>query len=67
VYVDLAQALVDARRPDEAIAHLRDGIASYPDSAELHYTLGAILTREGRPEEAAELLRRARALAPEGL
>jgi Flp pilus assembly protein TadD len=58
---NLAVALDEMGRSDEAMTHLREAVALAPDSAAPHYNLGLMLARS-HPEEAARMLERALAL-----
>lgn len=52
VQIRLAHVLHEDGRCDEAISTLRDCIASHPESTELHYQLGTLLTEQNDYEEA---------------
>jgi tetratricopeptide (TPR) repeat protein len=56
---DLAQALFEAGRSQEALEVCRQVLQVRPDQAETHETVGLILMSQGRYEEAIEHLRRA--------
>ncbi len=61
---NLASALVEADRSDEAIAHFEKALTLRPDYPEAENNLGEALTRLGRPTEAMTHLTRALALQP---
>jgi tetratricopeptide (TPR) repeat protein len=54
---NLALALADLGRPDEAIAALQRAVALQPKAAESHHNLGIMLARRGRLEEAVQEFR----------
>ena len=59
VYRDLANALIDAGRPAQALAASRVAVEQRPDSADVHVILGGALFSLGRLDEAEESFRRA--------
>ena len=61
----LADALVSAGKPDEALSVVRDALASRPRDAALGYGLGAILDRTGRQDEAVAQMRALLVLDPD--
>jgi tetratricopeptide (TPR) repeat protein len=61
----LANLLVAANRPDEAIVHYRKCTELAPDSPEARYNLGGLFRRLGRNREAIEQLRIAQRITPE--
>jgi predicted CXXCH cytochrome family protein len=52
------------RRDDAGEALLREALRAYPDSADVHYTLGLLLVRTQRTAASVALFARARELAP---
>ena len=62
---NLACALVDAGRGDEAIPHFERALALRPDYPEAENNFGEALTRLGRPTEALNHLSRALRLRPD--
>ncbi len=62
--LELAEWLADEKRFDEAEQLLRAGMAITGSKAEVHYALGVLLARQGKPEGAVEELRSARKLNP---
>lgn len=64
---DLALALANLGRVDEAIVHYRILLEQNPQNAKAHSGLGAALLLEGRTDEAIERLRRAIELEPTSL
>lgn len=62
--VDLARALVAARRFEEAEHWARTGAAAHPTDARFLTLIGQVLRTSGRGEEAIAVLTRAEALAP---
>jgi tetratricopeptide (TPR) repeat protein len=56
--VDLATALFDAKRDDEAIAEVRSVRARFPDNAVVLFDFGDLLSRRKRDAEALELYER---------
>ena len=66
-HLDIASALLDLDRVDEAMGHAADGIDLLPDppaKARVHDRLGDLLREHERPAEALEECRAAVALAP---
>ena len=59
VHRNLAKALIDAGRPEEALAASRIAVEQRPGSAAAHSTLGTALLGLNRLDEAAESFRRA--------
>ncbi|MEX2224609.1 MAG: tetratricopeptide repeat protein [Candidatus Rokuibacteriota bacterium] len=64
--VFVAQAILayDARKYDEALAHLKEALAQDPKNVEALYYSGLVLMAQQKTEQAVEALERARALAP---
>jgi tetratricopeptide (TPR) repeat protein len=62
---NLAEVLVEANRPEEAIVCLRKALAQKPDSADAHLVLTRALRRLGRMTEALERVKRVIALNPQ--
>jgi protein O-mannosyl-transferase len=62
IHLELARALVDLHKPNEALQVLRD--AEKFDSADVQQNLGMILDRQGSTAEAARHYRRALELRP---
>ena len=52
--VGKAEVLRDAGQADEGIAAMRDAVAQFPEAIEVHTSLGDMLRRESRFEEAGE-------------
>ena len=65
--LQLARALIEARREEEAVETLVRCSALHPDEAAVFDMLGEVLRYSGRVEEAAEALERACRLDPESL
>lgn len=63
-HLNLALALDEAGRTDEAMGHLEKSLAILPTQAIAHNNLGNILMRENRPAEAASHYERAVELKP---
>jgi len=63
-HTNLARALVDAERPEEALSAGRLAVEKRPESAGAHNNLGLALLRLQRFGEAEETLRRALELGP---
>ena len=63
-YTNLAAALIDAGRYDEARRVLREALRLDPDEAEAHYNIGVILIRQKHFEEAISYLRESIRLNP---
>jgi putative PEP-CTERM system TPR-repeat lipoprotein len=61
---NLAWAMAQSGRPNEALPHARKAAALAPDSAAVLDTLGTTLVRAGQPAEAVAPLRRAVEKAP---
>ena len=64
---NLAWALYNIGRLKEAEDSLRLALSLDPAFPEAYYTLGLVLVRQGRPEEAKLAFRRAQELAPDSL
>jgi tetratricopeptide (TPR) repeat protein len=64
VRTGLGIATAGQGRREEAIAHLREGLAIDPQLVEGHFNLGRLLLAWGRPDEAVEELARAVELRP---
>jgi len=64
-HYNLARALIDLDRLDQAEGHLRRALAAWPDFFDAHLNLAILLGRTGRADEAAAHLDRAVALDPE--
>ncbi len=64
VQQNLGKALLDAQRPEEALAASRAAVEHAPDDVKAHANAGVALIRLGRLDEAEEQLRRALALDP---
>jgi polyferredoxin/tetratricopeptide (TPR) repeat protein len=62
---ELATALVESGKLDEAVTEYEAALAIAPDSAPVRYNLGGVLRRLGRNEAAIEQLEAARSLSPE--
>lgn len=62
--MNLALALKDENKLDEAVAELRAAVAQAPNYADAAYNLGNALTQQNKPEEATIQHRRALALRP---
>ena len=56
VYTELGRIYSDSGRIDEGGAHFRALLTQYPDVAEIHGALGAVLLRAGRTAEAEKAL-----------
>jgi len=67
VELDLARALADVGRWEEALASCRRAVAIAPDLSQGHYRLGLLLLRLGRREEAREAMETYRRLYEEEL
>ena len=65
IYRDLANALIDAGRPAEALAASRVAVELSPESADAHVILGASFLGLGRLDEAEEGFRQALELDPD--
>jgi tetratricopeptide (TPR) repeat protein len=67
--VFVAQAILayDARKYDEALAHLKEALALDPKNVEALYYSGLVLMAQQKTEQAVEVLEKARALAPRDL
>lgn len=67
--VFVAQAILayDARKYDEALAHLKEALAQDPKNVEALYYTGLVLMAQQKTEEAVLALEKARALAPRDL
>ena len=65
VYRSLANALIDAGQPSEALAASRVAVELRPDSADAHVILGASFLGLGRLDEAEEGFRQALELDPD--
>ncbi len=63
-YVNLADLMRADGREADAEAILREGLASAPESADLHHALGLSQARQHRYDDAVAALRRASELAP---
>ena len=61
---NLGTALLDAQRPEEALAAFRLATEQRPDHVKAHTNTGMALMRLGRTDEAATSLRRALAINP---
>ena len=61
----LALAAMRENRDDDAIAHLKRGIAVAPDDGNLHYLLGSLHAQAGRHERAIDEMSKAVRLAPQ--
>ena len=61
---NLGTALLEAQRPEEALAAILVAVEQDPGDVKAHANAGAALVRTGRLEEAEERLRRALALDP---
>ena len=61
---NLGKALLDAQRPEEALAASRAAMEHAPDDVKAHANAGVALIRLGRLDEAEERLRRALAIDP---
>ena len=64
VHYNLAVALTETGRADEAIEHLRKVLALDPEHPQANANLGVALARTGRVDEALPLLETAAGLAP---
>jgi tetratricopeptide (TPR) repeat protein len=64
VHYNLAVALTETGRGDEAIEHLRKVLASDPNHPQANANLGVALARKGSVDEALPLLEKAAELAP---
>jgi len=64
--VNLGQVYMEGRRYDEAIALLRDAVATEPYNVTAAYNLGLALTRNGQGEEGKTFLDRAQGLRDTG-
>jgi tetratricopeptide (TPR) repeat protein len=60
-----ADLLVEAGRPEEALGIYDEAIATHPDAIELRYSKSFLLEKQGRVDEAIELLRAILAETPE--
>ncbi len=56
VYTELGRIYTDSGRIDEGVAHFRSLLTQYPDVAEIHGALGAVLLRAGRTADAEQAL-----------
>lgn len=63
-YLKLSEACLALQQPDEAGRALADGLARFPDSAELHHAAGNLLARQNDAAGAEAAYRRALALNP---
>ncbi|MEM7707295.1 MAG: sulfotransferase [Pseudomonadota bacterium] len=64
VHSDLAKLLLQAKRPDQAIAPLKRAIELYPEDFESWNNLGGAWRRLGRLDDSADAYQRALALRP---
>ena len=64
---NLAAALLESGRTDEALEHIRKALALDPEFADAHNMLGIILARAGRLDEGVEHLQKAVANTPDSL
>lgn len=64
---NLAAALLEAGRTDEAIDHIRKALELDPEFADAHNMLGIVLARAGKLDDAVEHLRRAVTNTPDSL
>ena len=64
-HFDLARALGEQGKLDDAITHYREALRVRPEFAEAHHHVGRALEENGRLEEALEHYRQAVRLAPE--
>jgi len=62
-----AKAFVQEREPHVAITHFQSVVDANPESGEGYYGLGLAYRKMGRFDKSAEVLQRARALAPNDL
>jgi tetratricopeptide (TPR) repeat protein len=62
---NLAVALADRGRLDEATAHYQQAVKIKPDFAEGHYNLGVVLLRQGRLDEAMARYRKVLEIKPD--
>lgn len=56
-HLNLATALLDAGRPEDALAAAREGLRLRPESAKSYSAVGVALIRLGRPAEAESVVR----------
>ena len=56
-HLNLATALLDAGRPEDALAAAREGVRLRPESAKAYSAVGVALIRLGRPDEAEAVVR----------
>jgi hypothetical protein len=61
---NLGNALLEARRPQEAMAHFREALRVQPNFADAEFGIGLALATEGKPDEGAEHYRRCLEIAP---
>jgi len=62
--LNLSDVYRTRQRDDAGEALLREALRAYPDSADVHYTLGLLLVRTQRTAASVSLFARARELAP---
>ena len=63
-YVNLAELYRQRDRDEAGETILREALARFPDSAEVHHALGLLLVRSRRADEALKALHRAAVLSP---
>lgn len=61
IHANLAGALIEKGRFDDAIPHFEKALATNPNSAKLHYDLGRLLATRGRFDDAIPHLEKAAA------
>jgi tetratricopeptide (TPR) repeat protein len=64
-YIDLAKAYIGLKKPEDAFAALKEGLAKQPNSVELILTLGDIYLITGKVDEAESRYRKALELEPD--
>lgn len=64
IYKIVANALIQAKKTDEATAFLEKAIEKAPNDKELHYVVGTFYMEAGQDDKATESLRKAVAIDP---
>jgi len=59
IWLDYADLLLEADYAEQGIAMLQEGLKAFPDVAELHYRLSAMLIASGKKQEALSELQNA--------
>jgi two-component system chemotaxis response regulator CheY len=64
-YLAIAIGFETAMSLEKAIQYLREGVLNCPESDRLHFHLGRVLIRRGRPDQGIEQLKKALELKPD--